>query len=175
MTPMCPVRLSAEGETERLRGEDRFVVRSGDARLAVAPVGLDELLDHRPARFALQRFEPKCGATGVLQDGKGAVSRLTEVNLAGEVQTPNEVLRHGSGFAILDSALLQLDQIPMFADQLVDEGSADGHMFLAAGAPIEAPFYCPASAGFPHEGLEADDFASYPGRLGSARNAGRIG
>lgn len=32
-----------EGETERLRGEDRFVVRSGDARLAVAPVGLDEL------------------------------------------------------------------------------------------------------------------------------------
>lgn len=67
---------------------------------------------------------------------------------------------------VFDSALLQFDLIVMLADQLVDEGSADGHMFIAGETSIEALFDCPASTGFPHEGFEANNFASYPGWLG---------
>src|SRR6266516_2854083 len=39
-------------------------------------------------------------------------------------------------------------------------------MFPAGETSIEALFDCPASAGFSHEGLEADDFAPYPRWLG---------
>ena len=108
----------------------------------------------------------------MLQDGKDGVSRLTQVNLAGEIQAPNEVFRHGPGFMVFDSALLQFDLIPMLADQLVDKGSADGHVFLAGETSIEALFDCPARAGLSHEGFEADNFASYPGWLGSGTKRG---
>src|SRR6266581_7853346 len=54
----------------------------------------------------------------------------------------------------------------MMSVQLVDEGSADGHTLLSGETSIEGLFDCPASTGFSHEGLEADNFASHPGRLG---------
>src|SRR5436309_4828053 len=117
-----PSRKRARRNT--FRGEDRFVVCPHRSWLAVALDGLDEFQDQCPARFVLERFEPKRGPTGVLQDGKDGVSCLTLVSLAGEVQAPNEVPRHGWRFAVLDSALLQFDLIPMLADQFVDKGSA---------------------------------------------------
>src|SRR6266853_5087278 len=100
---------------------------------------------------------------------------MIQVSLATEVYAPNEVLRHGPGFVVFDSALLQFDLIPMLADQLVDEGSADGHVFLVGETSVEGLFDYTASAGFSHEGLKANNFPSDPEWLGPDAKRGPHG
>ena len=149
--------------------KDRFVVRSDDVRLAVTPVmaWMSFKISVQLGFVPWSASSQSAAQLRVLQDGVDGVTRLTQVSLAGEIQAPNQVpfgARRGLWFLILQS--LHFDLIPMLADQLVDEGSADCHMFLAGETSIESLSALPG-AGFSHEDLEADDFASYPGWLGS--------
>lgn len=83
-----------EHEAKHARGEDRFIVGSDRVWLAVAFDCLAEPGDQRPARFALQRLQPKGGAAGVFKDRNNEVSRSAQIGLAGEIESPDEISRN---------------------------------------------------------------------------------
>ncbi len=93
--PLMADAKQEKGETKHLRGEDRFIVRSDGARLAVALDGFDEFQDQCPARFALECFEPKRGRQ-VPVSRMRALRRMTSRRTQGDLGRVRNAARIGS-------------------------------------------------------------------------------
>src|SRR5436309_13336307 len=106
----------------------------------------------------------------MLEDAEHDPRPSIQGGFAGEIERPDEILRHGAGPGAPDVFAHNLDFISVLADQLRDEGLAHRHAALRREAPVE-DVRDGAAAGEREEGFEANDFPPDPFGLG--RRAGK--
>lgn len=168
---LMPDSEQAESEPGKGGSEDGPIVGTDASRLAESLDGVQDDAEDADCGFALKVPEYQTGAGAVVEEPKDGAFAAA-ITDAGEIESPDDVWRHGLRPPVLGLATDGGDLVLSLLERGGDKGLADGHLSPTSMQVVEDDRDFSASV-VRYQGLEAKHFFVDPRWIGEISATGR--